>query len=112
MLEKRKLKMRIYGHPILDDLKDRKKITISIDEKKIIAYEGETIAAALHAAGIKVFRTTRIYGEPRGIYCNRGRCTDCVMKVDGKPNVRTCVTEVRDGMKIETLKGIGNWSFN
>ena len=30
--------------------------------------------------------------KPRGIFCAIGRCTDCVMVVDGKPNVRTCMT--------------------
>jgi predicted molibdopterin-dependent oxidoreductase YjgC len=103
--------MRIQGHPILDDLTDRKKIIITVNNKEIEAYEGETIAAAMQAAGIKVFRTTRIYDEPRGIFCNRGRCTDCIMKVDGKPNVRTCVTLAKDGMKIESIKGLGDWGF-
>lgn len=103
--------MRIKGHPILDDITGRKKITITVDNKKIEAYEGETIAAALMAADIKVFRTTRIYDEPRGVFCNRGRCTDCIMKVDGKPNVRTCVTPAKDGMNVESIKGLGNWGF-
>ena len=103
--------MRITGHPILEDLKDRKKVTITVDNKQIDAYEGEPIAAALHAAGVKVFRTTRKFGEPRGVFCYRGRCTDCIMKVDGKPNVRTCITMVKEGMNIESIKGLGEWGF-
>ena len=103
--------MRITGHPILEDIKDRKKVMITVDNKQIDAYEGEPIAAALHAAGIKVFRTTRKYEEPRGVFCNRGRCTDCIMKVDGKPNVRTCITMVKEGMIIESIKGLGEWGF-
>ena len=101
--------MRITGHPILDDLNDRKKIKIIFNGKEIEAYEGETIAAALTAAGVKVFRTTPVYNEPRGIFCNRGRCTDCIMKVDGKPNIRTCITIVKVGMVIESIKGLGEW---
>lgn len=103
--------MRINEHPILEDIQGRKKVLITVDNKQIEAYESEPIAAALHAAGIKVFRTTRKYGEPRGIFCNRGRCTDCIMKVDGIPNVRTCITMVKDGMKIESIKGLGEWEF-
>ena len=103
--------MRIKDHPILNDIEDRKRVHIFVDNKKIEAYEGEPIAAALYAAGIKGFRTTRKYGESRGVYCNRGRCTDCIMKVNGKPNVRTCVTMVEDGMKIETIRGLGEWGF-
>jgi predicted molibdopterin-dependent oxidoreductase YjgC len=101
--------MRITNHPILDDLADRKKFFIYFDGKKIEAFEGETIAAALFAADVKVFRTTPVFHEPRGVFCNRGRCTDCIMKVDGKPNVRTCVTVVKEGMVIKSLDGLGKW---
>jgi len=101
--------MRIVDHPILGKLKERKKVFIEVDGRKIEAYEGEPIAAALLAAGVRVFRYTSKEKEPRGLFCAIGRCTDCVMIVDGIPNVRTCVTSVRDGMKIETQKGLGKW---
>ena len=101
--------MRIVGHPILEDLKNRKKVLIIVDGKEIEAFEGEPIAAAMFAVGLRSSRTTPKYGEPRGVYCNRGRCTDCIMKVDGVPNVRTCITMVKDGMKVESLKGLGEW---
>jgi predicted molibdopterin-dependent oxidoreductase YjgC len=103
------MEMRITSHPILDDLTDRKKVTIYFDGNNIEAFEGETIAAALFAAGVKVFRTTPVFHEPRGVFCNRGRCTDCIMKVNGKPNVRTCVTLVKEGMEIKSLHGLGEW---
>jgi predicted molibdopterin-dependent oxidoreductase YjgC len=101
--------MRITGHPILDDLPERKRVHITVDGKTIEAFEGEPIAAAMFAADIKVHRTTPKYHEPRGIFCNRGRCTDCIMKVNGRPHVRTCVTRVRDGMIVESIEGIGRW---
>lgn len=96
--------MRIIHHPILGDIKDKKKVTIKVDGVEIEAFEGEPIAAALVAAGIKVFRTTRKLGQPRRIFCAVGRCTDCVMTVDGKPNIRTCITPVREGMDIRTQR--------
>ncbi|MFZ5754732.1 MAG: (2Fe-2S)-binding protein [Bacillota bacterium] len=80
-----------------------------VDGKKIPAKEGEPIAAALLAAGIRKFRVTPKDGNPRGIFCGIGRCTDCIMTVDGQPNVRTCVTPVRNGMVIESQKGLGKW---
>ena len=86
-------------------MEERKRVLIRVDGEEVEAYEGEPIAAALVAAGIRVFRTTRKLGEPRRIFCAVGRCTDCVMTVDGQPNVRTCVTPVRDGMEIRTRKG-------
>jgi len=101
--------LRIVDHPILGKLKERKKVFIEVDGRKIEAYEGEPIAAALLAAGVRVFRYTSKGKEPRGLFCAIGRCTDCVMIVDGIPNVRTCVTSVRDGMKIETQINLGKW---
>ena len=96
--------MRIAHHPILGDTDKRRKVTIRVDGAEVEACEGEPIAAALVAAGLRVFRTTRKRNEPRRIFCAVGRCTDCVMTVDGQPNVRTCVTPVRDGMEIQTKK--------
>jgi predicted molibdopterin-dependent oxidoreductase YjgC len=101
--------MRITEHPILEIAKNRKAISIIVDGAHIEAFEGDTIASALYASGIMVHRTTAKHHEPRGIFCNRGRCTDCIMKVDGRPNVRTCVTAVREGMVIESLEGRGEW---
>ena len=83
---------------------------LELDGKKIEAFEGESIASALLAIGVRVFRYTKNRSEPRGIFCAIGRCTDCVMTVDGVPNVRTCVTPVKDGMKIQTQRGLGEWS--
>ena len=66
-----------------------------------MAEEGEPVAAALWANGVRVLRWSEKRGEPRGVFCALGRCTDCVMTVDGQPNVRTCVTPVVAGMRIE-----------
>ena len=76
--------------------------------KKINAYEGD-LTHALIAANMS-FRLTKRANEPRGIFCGIGRCTDCMMVVDGNPNVRTCMTFVRDGMKIEKQVGYGRRS--
>ena len=68
-------------------------------------FEDEPIAAALRAAGVMPHRHTVKRGEPRGIFCAIGRCTDCVMVVDGKPNVRTCMTPLKEGMQVQTQYG-------
>ena len=99
--------MRITDHPILGKMEGGRRVFIEVDGSRIPAIEGEPIAAALLAAGYKVFRRSVKRGEPRGVFCAIGRCTDCVMTVDGRPNVRTCVTPVVDGMKIQTQVGLG-----
>lgn len=101
--------MRVEKHPILNIPDNREKVTIYVGDKSISAYKGETVAAALLAAGVKVFRKTPKYHRPRGIFCAIGRCTDCALTIDGVPNVRSCVTEVSQGMKIEIQDGLGTW---
>lgn len=96
--------MRVFDHPILGKSEPRRKVTIVVDGKPLEALEGEPIAAALMAMGIKVFRKTPKRKEPRGVFCAIGQCTDCIMTVDKVPNVRTCVTSVREGMEIWTKR--------
>ncbi len=103
-------KLRVIEHPILDTLDVSDTITIYFDEKPIQALKGEMISAALVNAGIVSFRRTHKKGEPRGIFCAIGRCTDCMMIVDEVPNTRTCVTAVRDGMRVKTQNGLGGFA--
>ena len=87
--------MRISEHPIIESYNKGRKVTFSFDGKELSGYEGESIAAALKAAGVMVHRYTAKQHKPRGIFCAIGRCTDCVMIVNGVPNVRTCVNSIR-----------------
>ena len=69
--------------------------------------EGEPLLAALLAAGVRVLRTMPKSGEARGGYCLVGRCTDCLVAVDGRTNVRACVTPLAAGMRVEPQVGVG-----
>ncbi len=84
-------------------------VEIMVDGQAIRAFEGESVAVALLAAGRRTLRITARHGEPRGLYCGIGVCFDCVMTIDGQPNVRTCQTAVRAGMRIESQQGDGRW---
>ena len=92
--------MRVTNHPILGSQQGSSMVTIYLDGDPVPAREGEPIAAALIAAGRLRLRYTVKRHEPRGVFCGIGRCTDCVMTVNGEPNVRTCVTPVTPGMNI------------
>lgn len=98
---------RCKDHPILGPLEEGRDVTIYFDGKPITAREGEPVSAALTNAGVRTFRYTAKYHEPRGIFCAIGRCTDCMMIVDDQPNVRTCITPVREGMRLQTQHGLG-----
>ena len=99
--------MRLEEHPVIDFKRRRgKKVTIYFEGKPIEAYEGEPVAEALHAAGVRVMNYAPKTGRARGLFCAIGKCSSCLMKVNGIPNVRTCITLVEDGMKVERQRGL------
>lgn len=102
---------RMEEHPILGKPEKGEKVTFFYNGTELCGYEGEPVAAALKAAGVMVHRYTKKEHEPRGIFCAIGRCTDCVMVVDGQPNVRTCVTPLKAGMKVQTQYGVSDTPF-
>ncbi|MEJ2221061.1 MAG: (2Fe-2S)-binding protein [Desulfobacterales bacterium] len=99
--------MRIDEHPILETFEKGKKIQFTFDGQPMEGFEDEPIAIALRSNGVLIHRYTTRRNEPRGMFCAIGRCTDCIMVVDGKPNIRTCVEPLKDGMKVETQHGNG-----
>jgi D-hydroxyproline dehydrogenase subunit gamma len=78
-----------------------RRVELTVDGVAVEAFEGESVAAALMAAGRRRLRVSGRRSEPRGMYCGIGLCFECTMIVDGQ-RVRTCVTPVRDGMRIGT----------
>jgi len=96
---------RIAFHPILE-IEKPKTIKFFFEGRELEAFEGETIAAALVANGIDVFGQTE-HSRPRGFYCAIGKCSSCLMIVDGVSNVRSCITLVKDGMQVERQVGRG-----
>ncbi len=98
---------RISDHPILSFTR-KQKVKFYFEGKEIEAYEGESVAAALHAAGIRVLRYTPVNERPAGFFCAVGKCSSCLVEIDGIPNVRSCMTEVREGMLVRRQKGKGD----
>ena len=74
-------------------------VTLMFDDTAIAALEGETVAAALAAAGITTLRITPS-GAPRGLHCGMGACFDCVVTIDGRHGQRACQSKVADGMQV------------
>jgi len=75
-------------------------VTLTFDGRRVVAYAGESVAAALLAADVRTLRRTRHGGAPRGLFCAVGSCHDCLVRVDGSGPVRACLTPVRDGMDV------------
>jgi len=100
------LRVRVRTHPILQFPRDTP-VTFTYDDKPVTAFKGESVAAALHAEGVKVLSHSLHFHRPRGFFCGIGKCSSCFMTVDGIPNVRTCITPVKDGMKVVQQESIG-----
>jgi len=81
---------------------ERQHFNILVDGQPIPAREGQTVAAALLAAGQRVFRHTP-QGAPRGLFCGMGVCFDCLVVVDGQTGQRACLTPVRSGMQVQRI---------
>lgn len=97
---------RIEDHPVLE-FKRGRKIRFYWEGQELSGYEGETIASALHAAGIRVLHMSEKLGRPRGFFCAIGNCSSCLVVVDGVPNVRACTERLREGMHVQMQKGVG-----
>ncbi|MGW4102352.1 (2Fe-2S)-binding protein [Streptomyces sp. NPDC004976] len=75
---------------------------IVVDGKSLPFVEGQTVAAALVAAGRVVWRTTRLGYRPRGVFCGIGVCFDCLVTIDGVGGQRACLVPARPGMTVTT----------
>ncbi|MGQ0582681.1 MAG: (2Fe-2S)-binding protein [Reyranella sp.] len=82
-----------------------KKIDLTVDGRQVACRAGDTVAAALLAAGIDHCRTTPVSGAPRAPYCLMGVCFDCLVTIDGVGSRQACLVPARDGMAIETQSG-------
>lgn len=98
--------MRIENHPILRFSRG-KRLTFYFEGTPVEAFENETIAAALIANGIDAFRLSLRHKKPRGLFCAIGKCSSCLVEVDGRPNVRACMTPVREGMHVHLQRDRG-----
>ncbi len=98
--------MRIQQHPILQFPHDQV-IHFTFDGKPVAGIAGDTIASALHNLGVRVLSHSVEKGRARGFYCAIGNCASCNMIVDGVPNVRTCITPLKEGMVVKTQRNKG-----
>lgn len=94
---------RIKEHPILF-VPSEPTVGFVWNSKPMKAREGETIASALFANGVRVFGYHHKDGAPLGIFCANGQCAQCSVVADGV-SVKACTTLVKEGMLVEALRG-------
>ena len=87
------------------DTREGEQLVFDFEGAEIAARPGDTVAAALLAAGINSFRETPQGGRQRGPFCMMGVCFDCLMVIDGEPNSQACQIMVRNGMSVARQRG-------
>jgi len=95
---------RIERHPILSP-PPAQTLEIYWQGRKLSAREGETIASALFAHGIRIFSYHPKDHAPQGIFCANGQCSQCLVLAGGLP-VKACMELVRPGMRLEPVDGL------
>jgi sarcosine oxidase subunit alpha len=82
--------------------------SFTFEGKPVQAFAGDTFGSALFAAGRRVFSRSFKYHRPRGLLCCSGSCPNCMMTVDGVPNVRVCAEPVRFGADVRAQNVLGS----
>lgn len=95
---------RIMQHPILPVV-PRPEQGFTWQGRLLTALQGETIAAALFANGIRVFGHHHRDGSPQGIFCANGQCAQCLVLANGLP-VKACMEIVLPDMRVEPVDGL------
>ncbi len=74
-------------------------VTITVDGRAVEAHPGESLAAALYAAGHPRFGEGEDPARPRTAFCMMGVCQQCLLRVDGRL-VQACLTPVVAGQVV------------
>ncbi|MEQ9694981.1 (2Fe-2S)-binding protein [Shimia sp. SDUM112013] len=84
---------------------DKALVSFTLDGETVVAQAGDTVAAALVAHNASPLRHTGLSGAPRTPYCMMGVCFECLVEINGRPNVQSCLIEVQDGMQVRRMHG-------
>lgn len=89
----------------IEDGAEGARVSLQVEGRAVQARAGDSVAAAMLLAGVSVFRETPVSGAPRAPLCLMGVCFDCLVEVDGRPNVQACMTPVAEGMQVRLQHG-------
>jgi predicted molibdopterin-dependent oxidoreductase YjgC len=83
----------------------RPELRFSFEGRSLSARQGDTLAAALLAAGVGHFRATPVSASPRAPWCMMGVCFDCLVEIDGVASRQACMIAVAEGMRVRRQHG-------
>jgi predicted molibdopterin-dependent oxidoreductase YjgC len=82
-------------------------LSFSFEGEAMAARAGDSVAAALLAAGVARFGERPVSGAERGCWCLMGVCFDCLVEIDGVAGRQACQTQVVDGMRVRRQRLAG-----
>lgn len=93
---------------------DRRETPLRFDfeGREIPAEAGQSVAGALHAAGVRTLSRSVKYHRPRGYSCGFGACGDCPVNIDGMPGAVSCTSPVRGGERVRREGGAPGVGFD
>jgi len=83
-------------------------IVFTLDGERVVAERGEPVAASLIGAGHWTLARSPKFHRPRGPACMRGACDGCLARVDGVPNVMTCLVPAEAGLDVRSQNTLGS----
>jgi sarcosine oxidase subunit alpha len=89
-----------------------KTFEFQFDDRTITAQRGDSVALALLGANVRVVSRSVKFRRPRGPYCFTGDCGTCLVRIDGRPNRRACLTAASPGMRVESQNVIGEFGVD
>src|SRR5262245_1300723 len=96
----------------LKQIAPSERVNLQFEGDDVTACAGESVAVALFASGERVLSRSVKYHRPRGFFCLAGHCGACLMRIDGKPNVRACRTPVSEGLRAERQNAFPSGGFD
>lgn len=94
--------LQLKKHPVFSTpATGPSRVVIFVNDRPLEVTAGISLAAALWVGGIRALRLDEATGQPRGMYCGIGHCCECRVTLDGMEDVRSCLVQVRSGMRVE-----------
>jgi len=86
----------------------KREISFTYRGRSMTGFPGDSVASALFANGIRIFSRSIKYHRPRGLYSMDGESSNCLMEINGLPNVHAEVTPLREGMAVQPQNVVGS----
>ena len=104
--------MKRLNQPLTRLINEENEINFIWQGKKYTGYDGDTLASALHAAGVKTISRSLKYHRPRGLFSLDGEGVSTMVEVDKIPNTRAEITPIKEGMVATAQNYAGSLNYD